>query len=740
MDPYVFVTDPNAGQSNSLISSSAEMPGRLTRQASSSRSTQSQAQSADQPTMVTISAENLRNIENRVETLTQMVRNLQAQGSSGQGSIEEQSGIDATIASIVDSDSLASITGHLSLQDGQRVRYVEPTFWATMSNEVSGLEELIGNQIQDTMRRGIEDHDFSEDDPREESAGQVDSSSPPIHMYDYDAMLGTISAQPLTSRAAWAPYRRMRRGSAFFRDFPPRERCDILIEAYIKGYHPIVPIIHVPSFRKRYDEFWIALETPSARSTASLPFAALIAALAYGGLVACPDCLDFLGGPQELAKDRVNALHKLVVRALRIASFPRAPTLDTYRAYLICQMSCLRSEEPLTCVAFVGLALRVGTMLGLHKDPSHFPGIPPIEAEVRRRVWWTLVYTDTQVAVASGLPPVIELSSWDVREVSELKEEYIGTSVGIQYENSVREGTRLPDSADNPHFETVVTRRTLYRLLSGKPLSTDEVLSLRKNITYLFDELKARIARISEPLPGMMGESHLGATYSNNPAFNRFARLLLSAKVDDMYCLVCHPMLKSSVFQIWESLYSQNHQPLHALMIILLDLIESPGSPAAPRSRDIVDCIFALSGPDGGLVAGAASPETMRDRPLTEGGSRTWEYFRRLRIKAWQTSGLDSSQLRWTREQAVRHYNNAPELDIAPPDLAYRSQIGLESPEGAQSSENEGREFMSPPDVILSPPFIDWDYLDAVLEGRQDEMVVDPNEPPDIGETSTQRS
>nr|POE82444.1 transcription factor lepe [Quercus suber] len=486
----------------------------------------------------------------------------------------------------------------------------------------------------------------------------------------------------------------MRRHSAFFRDFPSKERCDILIEAYIKGYHPIVPIIHVPSFRRRYDEFWNALDRPNARCAASLPFAALIVALAYGGLVACPDILDFLGGPQELARDRVNSLHKLVIRALRVASFPRAPTLDSFRAYMICQMSCLREEEPLTCVAFVGLAARVATMLGLHRDPSQFPAISAIEAEVRRRVWWTLVYVDTQVAIASGLPPVVELSSWNVREVSELKDEYIGTSTGLQYETAVRKGTLAPDSVDNPQLPT-----------GNSLVSTSGIFVVGKDITLLFDELKARIARIPEPLPSMMGESHQGASYTNNPSFNRFARLLLSAKVDAI-----------------------NHQPLHAVMIILLDLIESPNSSAAPQSRDIIDCIFALSGPDGGLVAGAASPETMRDRPLTEGGIRTWEYFRRLRAKAWQVAGLDSSQLRWTREQAVQHYNNAPEPDIAPSDPAYRNTMDTEGSDTEQANTYEGEAYMSPPGVVLSPPFIDWDYLDAVLEGRQDEMIVEPGE------------
>lgn len=89
-------------------------------------------------------------------------------------------------------------------------------------------------------------------------------------------------------------------------------------------------------------------------------------------------------------------------------------------------------------------------MLGLHKDPRHFgSAISPIEAEVRRRVWWHLIHIDTHVAVATGLPPLVDLNSWDVQGVSELKEELIGTPTGEEYELAVKDQRRLHDDADD---------------------------------------------------------------------------------------------------------------------------------------------------------------------------------------------------------------------------------------------------------------------------------------------------
>ena len=67
----------------------------------------------------------------------------------------------------------------------------------------------------------------------------------------------------------------------------------------------------------------------------------------------------------------------------------------------------------------VGLAVRLAQMLGLNKDPSHFPTIDPATAETRRRIWWYLFYVDVNVAAAAGLPTLVEDQSWDVDPISE---------------------------------------------------------------------------------------------------------------------------------------------------------------------------------------------------------------------------------------------------------------------------------------------------------------------------------
>ena len=69
---------------------------------------------------------------------------------------------------------------------------------------------------------------------------------------------------------------------------------------------------------------------------------------------------------------------------------------------------------------------------------------------MRRRLWWQLLHLDVAVALAAGLPPIVDSHSWDVRPISELKDHLLGTENGLAYGEAVRNRHRVPDSADDP--------------------------------------------------------------------------------------------------------------------------------------------------------------------------------------------------------------------------------------------------------------------------------------------------
>ncbi|KAK2762312.1 hypothetical protein FQN54_001322 [Arachnomyces sp. PD_36] len=160
-------------------------------------------------------------------------------------------------------------------------------------------------------------------------------------------------------------------------------------------------------------------------------------------------------------------------------------------------------------------------------------------------------------------------------------------------------------------------------------------------------------------------------------AFHKWSRILLLLFIHKAFCVAYQPFLKNAKSKIWPSArqgalrhchgfmekfillatdpdfqpfqwsWPGNHQPMHATMIMLIDLYERPNSPEASKSRALIDKIFSLSGPDGGVVGGEDGITTQR--PLRDGGREAWDMIRRLREKAWQKAGLDPDVL-WTEQ------------------------------------------------------------------------------------------
>ena len=144
-------------------------------------------------------------------------------------------------------------------------------------------------------------------------------------------------------------------------------------------------------------------------------------------------------------------------------------------------------------------------------------------------------------------------------------------------------------------------------------------------------------------------------------------------------------------FQPFQWSWPGNHQPMHATMIMLIDLYERPYSPEAPRSRAFIDKIFSLTGPDGGVVGGEDGTSTQR--PLKDGGREAWDMIRRLRQQAWQKARLDPQKL-WT-EQA-------------------QFQAGVVS-SGSDDSRADPSSVAGPPktaSIPKKPPVIDRDLSD----------------------------
>lgn len=144
------------------------------------------------------------------------------------------------------------------------------------------------------------------------------------------------SGQPLKKQTSRFQTRKLFKGY-----MPTKFQCNALVSAYIKGYHPQVPVIHIPTFLRKYESSWGG-ETinPSLHSES---FLALTLAVCFAGALACPHAILVSSfGPSATREFIAANLRTSSIKALRTASFPRTPTLESLTAYIICQASVMR--------------------------------------------------------------------------------------------------------------------------------------------------------------------------------------------------------------------------------------------------------------------------------------------------------------------------------------------------------------------------------------------------------------
>ncbi|KAL4799547.1 hypothetical protein BDV19DRAFT_355267 [Aspergillus venezuelensis] len=187
---------------------------------------------------------------------------------------------------------------------------------------------------------------------------------------------------------------------------PERDVCDHLVDLYIANHEHIFRVLHIPTFRRHYTEFWTMDQT----SDRAVAFAAqlipvLAAAIPFADHPFRNVNSEIVALLQRPAIDLVWNWLQLLPRKQRI----ELSTLQIETLILIARWTWSGPAEELWRAS--GSLLRSGMVMGLHVDPSTCPDISVFQAEMRRRLWTTIVEMDLQASITLGMP--IEISHLD---------------------------------------------------------------------------------------------------------------------------------------------------------------------------------------------------------------------------------------------------------------------------------------------------------------------------------------
>lgn len=263
---------------------------------------------------------------------------------------------------------------------------------------------------------------------------------------------------------------------------PPRNIADELLNLYLSTFETTYRILHIPSFLKEYEAYWASSETPD-----TIFIAKLLALMAAGSC--------FISSSTTV--NGKDTLHDVAVGwILGVQSWIGSLFVSATAKFDILQIQCLlmTARQSLAVDGDVvwlssGSLIHSATIMGMHRDPTLFSKMTPFWAEMRRRLWATILELDLQASIDVGIPPSIDTDQYDCDlpsnlDDSDLTENMLEIPVGKDRAISTQ-----------CSFQTMLARSFRLRVRIAKAVNSlkftlpyDEALTLGEELVRFMNE------------------------------------------------------------------------------------------------------------------------------------------------------------------------------------------------------------------------------------------------------------
>ncbi|KAG0650849.1 Transcription factor [Hyphodiscus hymeniophilus] len=217
------------------------------------------------------------------------------------------------------------------------------------------------------------------------------------------------------ARAAKAERPNMWHVDASYRDsVPSRELSDKLVHLYLRNFESTHRILHIPTFEKEYEDYW---KDPQNAAVGFLIKLLLVAAI---GTVFYQEA-DF-HYVRSLAQQWVYAAQSWISEPFEKGRL-NLSGLQVHCLILIARQTTGVGGD-LVWIS-VGSLVRMAITMGFHRDPRLFPRMTVLHAELRRRLWATVLEMAVMSSFDSGNPALISPSDWDTDPPSNINDSEI---------------------------------------------------------------------------------------------------------------------------------------------------------------------------------------------------------------------------------------------------------------------------------------------------------------------------
>lgn len=195
-------------------------------------------------------------------------------------------------------------------------------------------------------------------------------------------------------------------------DLPSREISDKLIDCYLRTIETVYRILHVPTFRRDYEAIWNVGGKPDTSFLIQLKLVLAIGATVYdenfslraSALQWVYEAQTYLAEPEYKARLSLHYLQSSIL--------------------LLLARESTSVGEDFTWIT-AGALVRAAVYMGLHRDPVHLPKRTLFGAEMRRRLWNTILEMSLHSSLLSGGPPLMSLAHFDAEPPGNFDDEQL---------------------------------------------------------------------------------------------------------------------------------------------------------------------------------------------------------------------------------------------------------------------------------------------------------------------------
>ncbi|CAI7634544.1 unnamed protein product [Penicillium pancosmium] len=261
--------------------------------------------------------------------------------------------------------------------DDTRSYYVSNKLWANLTNEIEELRDLLYDPTSD-----------HEEGPNDDLNQAVPDST--LNMGSNAAILGFQTIAP-----SMRPYH------------PPLSQSVALVELFKERVLPLVHIFHAPTLMRDYWNAMASLNTLDRNSEA------LIFAIYYSTVISMESeqCESVIGVSRGVA---LRHYQFAVQQAMARADFLNTQSVTLLQAVVLFLSALRNVDASRRTWSLTALVFHIARAMGLHRDGTAF-GLPPLETELRRRLWWHICFLDIRSSEYHGCQPIVQDSAFDTK-------------------------------------------------------------------------------------------------------------------------------------------------------------------------------------------------------------------------------------------------------------------------------------------------------------------------------------